>query len=248
MFRININDTIYSLPSTWEEIIDCGHYLDVVRELMPEADISVRNLNIFRKLTGFNMSGMGITNEGISQLSTALVTDVFPLLDYIYDSELIFTANPLREITIGETIYTGPLDKLRNQTGESWMISYHCQIQYSKAHDLTKLYPLVAQNYGCTIAEVAALDPAIVYGIYVWYCKCELWWQDMYEWLFPEPDGEKKGKPATGLEIKEMIMELAGNSLGPDWDVVKMRTREDIIWMLDRLEDKRIAAQTKNDD
>ena len=243
---ININDIRYELPESWQEIIDSGHYMDVVRMLSGTEDEGLRKYELFKALTGFDPSVLNLTDTGQEQLSEHLVMTVFGCLDFLYDPELVFIKNPIPSFEHDGVTYHGPDTALNNQTGFQWEKSHQFQVLHDRTKDIRHLQQLVYTNYIPAEApkEMTALPDNLVYAICLWYGKCEKWWtQGEYAWLFPTDDdaGEipKSIIAPSGREIKDMLFKLAGSKLNADWDIVRGRTRQDIIFALDEMEKER---------
>jgi hypothetical protein len=252
MLTIHINDHPYSLPETWEEIIESGQYRQLVEQLHIEQVQLLRLSNIFSILTGFDIKALDISERGIEDLGLNMVEQVFPRMMFIFDRDVVFTASPIPSFEHEGVTYTGPSDKLNNQTGHQWERSHHLQVQFLQSQDVRTLEKLVYVNYLPDVRGASSLVPLpddLVYAIYLWYSKCERWWQLRFAWLFPEEDpeeeGMKKPAPATGMEVRDIIFDLAGNNIA-EWDAVRSRTRADIIYAWDRINYKAEQAKKNN--
>jgi len=250
MLTININDVPFQMPENWQEIISTGKYLDVIEHIITIEDAPLRLYEIFKTLTGFNVNKIEMTENGRIQLSSELVATILPKLSFIFDEEELFVKNPIPTFTHDGVVYTGPSDRLNNQTGFQWEITHHLQVMYAQTQDSALLEKIVYANYTADRKpeQYTALPPSLVYGIYLWYGKCEKWWGRQYPWLFPDPDDidiTRPAEPTTGREIKEMLFKLAGSKLNADYDIVRARTRPDILFALDEMEKERerIEAQ-----
>lgn len=199
--------------------------------------------------------------DGMSNFLSAQIIDLlFPCLDYIYSAEQ-FYEHPLPKITIDGTDYISLENKLINQTGDQWSIAYHAQSMYSQTENEAHLRALMASSYlrlhdgmavpfseqelELTLKAFGSLSSAELQAFYMWYIHADKWWMDKFPWIFPAPDDEDAPStaPNNGLNIRNMVYELSGGKPTADWDVVKKRTRQDIIFALDRLEDKRIEME-----
>lgn len=200
--------------------------------------------------------------DGMSDFLSAQIVDLlFPCLDYIYAAE-DFYENPLPKIAVNGVEYIALEEKLINQTGEQWSIAYHAQVLYSQSQDHKHLRSLMAVSYmrivdgvsvpfsdsefTQTLNAFSSLSIAELTAFYMWYLHADRWWMDKFPWLFPqddETDTAPSSTPNDGLNIRNMVYELSGGKPTADWDVVKKRTRQDIIFALDRLEDKRIEME-----
>ena len=245
MRSININDIPYELPTTWQEVIDNGHYMDVVRMLSGTDDEGLRKYELFKAITGFDPLVLDLTETGRLQLSEHMVMSILPCFDFIYDPEQVFIKNPIPTFEHDGVTYHGPDTALNNQTGLQWEKSHQFQVLHDRSKDIRHLHQLVYTNYTAS-KEPEAITPLpddLVYGICLWYGKCEKWWSQIYPWLFPSGDDteEMPGTiaPPSGREIKDMLFKLAGSKLNADWDIVRSRSRQDIIFALDEMEKER---------
>jgi|GEM_PF-4145523 len=249
---ININDIPYKLPDSWEEIITGGHYMAAVRMITGTDPMPIRQYELFKTLTGFDPVPHGLTALGEQQLSEHLVASVLPCFDFMFDSERLFVINPIPFFEHDGVRYTGPSAKLNNQTGFQWEKTHHLQVMHDGSKDIKLLEQIVYTNYTCETrpAETTPLPEDLIYGIMLWYGKCEKWWSAKFPWLFPAADPEEiptGNAPATGREVKDLLFRLAGGKLNADWDIVRSRTRQDIIYALDEMEKERerIESQRK---
>ena len=251
------------LPANWDEIIAAGKYPAVIKILTTEhPDPEHCKYALFKELTGYDVrlqfDNLPMQENSMAELflSATLVDEVFPMLDFI-TRRTPFYKNPLKQFKhecqgyYEPKWFTGPEDMLMNQTGEEWSISHHAEHMYKLTGDKSHLINLVAANYHITqnggrsafneaqfetdIKTLADLPDNIIYGIYLWYQHADEWWSEKFPHLFA---GGNDSKPvqATGLEVRNIIFELAGNKLDDAWDKVQKRTRQDIIYALDRLE------------
>lgn len=260
-----------ALPADMHEIISAGKYPDMIRVLSNTyKNQATARLAMLQALTGFNGFDLGIelgaprpvdrnrSAESIDEYDAAEITDkLFPELDFIFNNEPFYT-NPIKQFTHNGIRYEGPDDKLLNQTGVEWTISHHAQIMYQNTQEEKHLQTIIAANYHevidgtrSALDETAmdkkgftALPPEIVRGIYIWYLHCEAWWNAKYVKLYLLDD--KGSKPAKGKEVWDLIFELSGCQLGTNYDMVQTRTRQQIYLALDKLEQKRIAAEEQS--
>ena len=249
------------LPANWDEIIKAGKYLPVIKALQqPYNSNEACMYALFKCLTGYTgadaFADVPLDNTSMAELtfSAALVDEVFPHLAFITE-RTPFYINPIPHFTHKLTTYKAPDERLINQTGEEWSISHHAEYMFKQTGNRLHLVTLVAANYHAAsqkvgriafnekefekaCAELADLPDEILHGIYLWYQHADDWWTLQFPQLFA---GDEDSKPvkATGMEVRNIIFELAGNSLGDAWDKLQARNRQDIIYALDRLEARR---------
>lgn len=244
MLTININDVPFNLPESWDEIINTGKYLQVIEHIITIEEAPLRLYEIFKTLTGFDVNKIDMNDNGRDQLSAQLICNVLPKLNFIFDEEVLFVKNPIPSFTHDGIVYTGPSDRLNSQTGFQWEITHHLQVIFAHSQDTAILEKIVLVNYTAENKPENAtpLPQALIFGIYLWYGKCEKWWGLKYPWLFPDPDEKDittPSEPTSGREIKEMLFKLAGSKLNADYDIVRARTRPDILFALDEMEKER---------
>ena len=250
MNEIRINDHVFYLPSKWEDIIDNSKYLAFIKVLISEQPDAVKHLQLFSIYSGFHPDKLGLTESGIAQLGDQLVMNVFPLFNFLYDPSVIFVKNPIPSFVHDGVEYVGPVAKLSNQTGFQWEKTHHLQVRYDKSQDPLLLEEMIYTNYHAESRPAirTPLPPDLVYGISLWYGKCEKWWSSQFPWLFPS-DGptEMPGfkLAPTGREVKDMLFKLSGSKLNADWDVVRSRSRQEIIYALDELEKERERIESQ---
>jgi hypothetical protein len=208
-----------------------------------------------------NTKGRKRLAENISdEDAMEIIEQVFPALDFIFGNEK-FYINPFPQFEHKGITYAGPSSgRLSDQTGEEWMVSHQQHFLYTATAeegaepDIQYLRMVVAANYHRvldgkrtsfseeTLVEDAEafkdLPEEIIKGIVVWYNHANAWWAENFEWLF---GGEEKdtAQQADGKEIRHLLFELSGNKLDSAWDVLCKRSRQDIVYALDRLEKRR---------
>lgn len=226
--------------------------------------------NGFDGYTLGKLSGAGNKKERIDLakeiddfLAAQIIDLIFPCLDFIYSAEH-FYVQPIPSITINGKEYKSLSDKLVNQSGEQWSIAYHAQVLFMKSNNVEHLRAMMAASYLPVKKGVALpfseelfdeileafkiVSIAELQAFYMWYIHADRWWMEKFPWIFPDADDEAETTPAElknndGMNIRNIIYELAGGKPNADWDIVKKRTRQDIIYALDRLEDKRIEME-----
>jgi len=254
MRTITINDIKFDIPTSWEDVISSGNYLPFMSILVRDEPQALKHLELFKIYSGFDkkQKDLGLTDRGFDQLAEQLLLSVFPHFDFLYDPDEIFINNPIPSFIHDGVEYVGPTAKLNNQTGYQWERTHHMQVLFDSSKDKNLLEQMVLTNYISKEAPVeqTPLPGDIIYGILLWYGKCEKWWSQSFPWLFPSFDPEEdqgfKSKP-TGREIKDMIFKLSGSKLTSDWDVVRSRSRQDIIYALDEMEKERERIEAQQD-
>lgn len=262
-------DVELTLPANWSEIIKAGKYAAVARVLNGNYDDEAQQrLAILFALTdmtpvefGKLLGKSGMILEDLSQLNlddffaAEVLQNVFPALDFIFDGTP-FYENPLPRFTHKGIEYAGPGTRLHDQSGEEWMISQQAQVLYRQGKDMMHLRLLLAANYhrvadGQRTAldenlmlqdaeDFATLSEEILYGIMLWYNHCDNWWYDKFIHLFPQGDDNEA---LDGKEVRNIIFELSGNKIDQSWDVVKKRSRQDLFYTLDRLDQRKEAMK-----
>lgn len=77
------------------------------------------------------------------------------------------------------------------------------------------------------------------------------WWAKNFPELYGSAEEEepedprypRKKKELTGHELRHLITSLAEDKIGADYDVVRARHRQDLVFHLQHLEEKRRAAE-----
>lgn len=203
-------------------------------------------------------------SEKISlQFIQGIVDQVFPVLDFIYTASHFYT-NPLPIIKIGNKEFKCCEERLANQTGEQWQIAFHAHTLFAQTNDEKHLRALMAcsyvpivnskpipfsgENFGTTLSEFGSLSPSVLNTFFMWYIHADRWWMEKFPWLFPEGEKEEEAKVSVndGLSIRNIIYQLAGNRPTSEWDTVKKRTRQEIVYALDRLEEERLELERIN--
>ena len=198
------------------------------------------------------------------QFVQGIVDQVFPVLDFIYTSAHFYT-NPLPIVKIGDKEYKCCEERLVNQTGEQWQIAFHAQTLFSATNDERHLRALMAscfvpvingkpiqfsdENFTTTLSEFESLSIAQLNTFLMWYIHADRWWMEKFPWLFPEGEEKEENEPVSendGLTIRNIIYQLAGNRPTSEWDTVKKRTRQEIVYALDRLEEERLELERIN--
>lgn len=194
---------------------------------------------------------------------------VFPAMDFIFGNEKFFVNPFPTFKHKGITYQGPDSGRLSDQTGEEWMVSHQQLWLYSQIQDVSTsfgsaqddspmkhLRMMVAANYHRVMdgkrssfseaqldqdAEALKdLPDEIVLGIVMWYNHADAWWADNFAWLFTSEG--KQGMPTEepdGKEIRHLLFDLSGNKIDDAWDVILKRSRQDIIYALDRLEQRR---------
>lgn len=216
------------------------------------------------------LSGAGNKKERINLskeiddfLAAQIIDIVFPCLDFIYSAEH-FYEQPFPTIKIDGIEYKALSDKLTNQSGEQWSIAYHAQVLFMKSNNVEHLRAMMAASYlplennVCLPFSESLFDKILdafksisiaeLQAFYMWYIHADRWWMEKFPWIFPSSDDDEDISPSDlknndGMNIRNIIYELSGGKPNADWDVVKRRSRQDIIYALDRLEDKRIELE-----
>lgn len=263
-------------PANMEEIVKAKLYLPVIEVLNskyanPEAS-RMAMLQALGILDGYKIGvlmGAGnkaqrakVADDTSIVVAAQLVEHVFPMLDFIYNNEPFYD-NPLPIIKHKGISYAGPSKRLIDQTAEEWMICHQLQHRYSKSQDISILRELVACIYhpaskgkrgqysdaGFEAQREAfkTLPDAVVYGVYLWYTHCDAWWPNKFPHLFSDGEENKGGEPSQGLEVRHIVFELTGNTIGTEWDTVKLRTRQELFYALDRLDQKREEAEANKE-
>lgn len=248
------------LPAGWDEIIASGKYLEVIKILQTAYESPEHcKTALFFCLTGYDLAGqlntVPLEKTSVSELvfAATLVDDVFPMLEFIVQRTPFFKC-PLPVIWHNDKFYKGPEERLMNQTGAEWSISTHAEFMYHSTGDKAHLLHLVAANWHQVVnekrsalteeqeeqavKELADIQEEVLWGAYLWYQHADFWWTKRFPHLFTGSE-EGASPKATGMEVHNILFELAGNSLGDSWDKVPKRTRQDIIYALDRLESSR---------
>lgn len=262
-----------ALPADWHEVVKAGKYGAVQRILHgnypSEAALRMALLTELTGIDGLTLGkqlGAGNTMQRNAMadaiddfLAEEIIESCFPALDFLLQ-EPTLTDNPYPSFIHDGVTYKGPDNKLNNQTGHEWRISHHALFLHGQTQDLKHLYILLAANYHrCTPAgerlplceeemlrdaqHLSTINTDVLYGFLTWYMVNDQWWFNHFEHLFPEEGEGSAAVTATGQEVQHIIFELAENSIGANWDVVNQRTRQDLFYALDRLNDKRIAAE-----
>lgn len=259
MIAIDIHNSTFALPENWDEVIDRGKYLEVVRINYTETDITQAKIRVLSALSGLDGVALGgalgaATAEKRGEQAASLsaffalqvVEELFPLLDFIFTPEL-FTRNPLAVIRHGGKKYYGHADNLTRQTGAEMEETGWAYTEWIKTNDEKYMDHLVAALYRPAgtlfdreavtgrAAVFATLDPVVKRGVLMWYEMCEEWWRRQYEALYRS--AEKEGE-RDSLANSRLMRTLAGEKRGTV-NAVREMSRDEIFFELSELERER---------
>jgi hypothetical protein len=271
--ELNDSGKVFPLHENWNEIIDAGLYNDVIAVLHKAEPLDINKMNMLQVLcpdfNGFTIGKMlGAGSKAERQklsdffndgLASQIIDAVFPILNFMYDGHE-FYKNPYPMLKHNGVVYKSPMERLVNQSGWQWEISHHAQVRYIETQDMNALADLVAANFvpegeqfseevmDQTKSAFATLSPVVMLGFYLWYCHADHWWAKQFPWLFPSDDDDeeqsvKQRKPADPMAVRDIIFALADGKADKSWDEVKARSRQDLIYIMDKLEDKRLEAE-----
>lgn len=278
MIALDIGSMTYDLPESWTEVVAAGKYLDVVRvnythSVGEEAIAKMKVIEVLTGLNGYELGRAGNAGNAKQRIDLALklddfiaeqiVYEVFPLLDFIFEPELL-TVNPLPVIKYNGVSYYGPGEKMMEQTGAEMEECGFAHSEFVKTGDEAYLDLLVAAMYrpkrfvfGQKLPyspELAArqakvfkgLDPILKRGVLLFYEMCEEWWRRTYESLYEQygNDGTQDAPEIDSLANSRILRALAGEKRGLVNDVRQM-PRQEIYFELAELERERRELEKK---
>jgi hypothetical protein len=246
----------FKLPADWDEIISGDAYQAVIRTLLKEyPDKESAYVAMFKVLTETNLENDIPLGDSAGQLAVAMQIkeEIFPMLDFIFDRKPFYT-QPIPSFKHLDNYYKGPEKYLANQTGAEWAISHHAMFLFNKTNNVSYLRTLIAANYHQMangertdfdektfekdMEAFKGLPDWLLHGFALWYNHADEFWMIKYPDVF-ESEGEVPAQKPDGTEVRKILFELAGNSLGEAWDKVQQRNRQDLMFALDRLEKRR---------
>lgn len=262
MIEIVINDKIkLSFPENWEEIIKENKYDQVVTCLYKEHENEdSKRIELFSILSGFDGYQYGkilkaattidrtdkAENIGFA-LSMQLKETIFPILDFVFTGPFIC---PYPKLSFENCNLISPGDKLYDQTGHEMMLTHFSMTHYAMDKNERDINMIIAVNYHYEIDKkrqkfnedllddiyqlVLQLPFEKKLGIYHWICKCDEWWYNKYMHLF---EGDELSVAPSFQEQadtwRKLLLRLAENKLGVDYDRIISRTRQDLFFLLD---------------
>lgn len=277
MIEILINDkNKLKLPESWAEIIQLNKYNQVIACLYKDhATDEAQRIELFTILTGFDGYRLGKILKSATpaeRMSKAdeinfafameLKEKIFPQLDYIFAGPLVC---PYPTLQINNTLLKAPGERIYDQTGHEMMLSHFSMTHYAESAHASHMNMLIAINYHIAIDGkrqkfneelldeiyklIETVDFETKIGIYHWLCKCDEWWYEHYKHLF---DGDELTITPTMEEQadtwRKLLLKLADNKMGADYDRVIARTRQDLFFLLDELDKEVQKKEIENFD
>ena len=276
MINVCINDKhAYRLPENWDEVIKEKKYPAVIAALYAEyKDEEALQLAVLQALIGWNGfelgKYLGAGNKSQRKDKEALVSialamqvkeQLLPAIGYIFNN--LFVQCPIPELKVNGMLFTGPGNRLYNQTGHEMMLTHHSMVNFAVTQKEIHLDMMIAINYHKTIAGkrmayddetigdmmkiVSKIPNRTKLGIYHWITRCEEWWYRKYEYMYSNEKNETASpndKDHANL-WRKILLRLADNKLGNDYDAVLRRTRQDIYFLLDQLEEERLRLEAE---
>lgn len=259
MIQLGIQDKEFKLPESWDEVVNCGTMDKTYQALASEQPD--RELKVMMAMSGIDRDWFikAMRNiDNVIYVSSQILDEVLPIIQFAFDPATVKNI-PFPVIEVHGKKYQHNNTMLRDQKGYSWEVSHHALSNWSVKKDPKWLKILMAANYSIAGKELQEKDINSqielfekvpyhqAYAYLLWYQNCEKIWRDRYPYMFAQQESEGDSKSTSepdSMAIRKLIFELAENKMDKTWDEVKNRTRQDILFGLDCLEEKRIKKES----
>ncbi|MCW3127214.1 MAG: hypothetical protein JWO03_2872 [Bacteroidetes bacterium] len=257
MLTVNLGNQTFAVPTSWNEVIRSGRYLEVIQILAfsPAGDTEGNRADILERIMRLYADGAleatDVAPGHVPSAAMMLIDECYPALAFIFDDYCIDP--PMAKIRHKGITYTSKGPRMLPMTGREMEDCAWAYAEWIKTGDIVMLDNIIAHLYRPkwiwmrhwpfrTMAKknLAELPSMTKLGIKFWYESTEAWWKFMYRSLY-EGDSASQRAPDS-LAVSRIIRAIAGPKRG-DVDKVRTLDRDEIMFELAELEREREEAE-----